>query len=130
MPQYSATVRNAKLDSIEATIGASPTLRIFSGAAPANPAAADTGTLLCTITLPADWMAAASAGSKALAGSWSGTASAGSAATPTHYRINQGATCHMQGTCGIGSGELQVNGTITSGQTVQVTAFTINENNP
>lgn len=130
MPQYSVTVRNAKLDAIEATIGASPSLQIFSGAAPANAAAADTGTLLCTITLPADWMNAAASGSKTLLGTWSGTASAGSAATPTHYRIKQGATTHMQGTCGIGSGELQVNGTITSGQAVQVTAFTINDANP
>jgi hypothetical protein len=130
MPQYSTTVRNAKLDAIESTIGTTPTLSIYSGSAPANCAAADTGTLLATLTLPSDWMAAASGGSKALAGSWTGTASGGSAATPTHYRIKQGGTCHMQGTAGIGSGELQVNGTITSGQAVSVTAFTINDNNP
>lgn len=123
--QYSTTVNNARLDQIESTIGASPNLLIFSGSAPANCAAADSGTLLATLALPSDWMAAAAAGAKALAGSWTGTASGGSAATPTHFRIKAGATCHLQGTAGIGSGDLQVNGTITSGQTVTVTSFTI-----
>jgi len=85
--QYSTTVNNARLDQIETTIGAAPNLMIYSGSAPANCAAADSGTLLATLALPSDWMAAASAGAKALAGSWTGTASAGSAATPTHFRI-------------------------------------------
>jgi hypothetical protein len=129
--QYSVAVNNARLDQIETTTGASAKLRIFSGSAPANCAAADSGTLLCEITLPADWMNAASAASKTLLGTWQGTASAGSGATPTHFRIwnNAASACHVQGTCGIGSGELQVNGTITSGQTVTVTSFTINAAN-
>lgn len=129
--QYSVAVNNARLDAIESTTGASAKLYIFSGSAPANCAAADSGTLLATLNLPADWMTNAAAASKALAGSWTGTASAGSAATPTHFRIkdNAGTTCHVQGTAGIGSGELQVNGTITSGQTVTVSSFTINAAN-
>jgi hypothetical protein len=129
--QYSVAVNNARLDSVESTTGTAPLLRIFSGSAPANCAAADSGTLLCTITLPSDWMNAAASASKTLLGTWSNTASAGSATTPTHFRIwNSGATtCHIQGTCGIGSGDLQVNGTITSGQTVTVTSFTLNAAN-
>lgn len=123
--QYSTTVNNARLDAVESTIGASPTLTLYLGAVPANCAAADTGTPLVTMTLPADWMANAAAGAKAMAGSWSGTASGGSAATPTHFRIKAGATCHLQGTAGIGSGECQVNGTITSGQSVSVSSFSI-----
>ena len=103
--QYSVTVNNARLDSVETAIGTAPTLNLYSGSAPANCAAADTGTLLATLTLPSDWMAAA--------------------ATPTHFRIKQSATCHLQGTAGIGSGECQVNGTITSGQTVTVSSFQI-----
>ena len=123
--QYSVSVNNARLDAVETTIGTAPTLTLYSGTAPANCAAADTGTALVSMTLPSDWMAAASAGAKAMAGVWSGTASAGSTATPTHFRIKAGATCHLQGTAGIGSGECQVNGTITSGQTVSVSSFTI-----
>lgn len=127
--QYSVSVNNARLDAIETTTGAAPSLKIYSGSAPANCAAADTGTLLATLVLPSDWMNAASGAQKTLLGSWTGTASAGAAATPTHFRIFQGATCHIQGTCGIGSGELQVNGTITNGQTVAVTSFQLNAAN-
>ncbi len=125
--QYSVAVNNARLDQIEATAGATAKLYIFSGSAPANCAAADSGTLLATLTLPSDWMGAAAAGVKALAGSWTGTASAGAAVTPTHFRIkdNAATTVHIQGTAGIGSGDLQVNGTITSGQTITVTSFSI-----
>lgn len=129
--QYSINVNNARLDAIETTIGASPKLRIFSGSIPTNCAAADSGTLLCEITLPSDWMNAASTASKTLLGTWAGTATGGAGATPTHYRIwnNAGSACGMQGSAGIGSGELQVNGTITSGQTVSVSSFTINAAN-
>lgn len=127
--QYSVAVNNARLDAVETAIGAAPTLKLYSGSAPANCAAADTGTLLVSMVLPSDWMAAANAASKAMAGSWSGTASGGAAATPTHFRLFQGATCHLQGTAGIGSGECQVNGTITSGQTVSVSSFVINAAN-
>lgn len=130
--QYSTAVRNNKLDQVESTIGVSAKLNIYSGSAPANCAAADTGTLLTTLSLPSDWMNNAASGSKTLLGSWTGTASGGSGATPTHFRIKDSANsvCGMQGTAGIGSGELQVNGTITSGQTVTVTSFQINDNNP
>jgi hypothetical protein len=94
--QYSAAARNAALDAIESTIGASPTLEIRTGAAPANCAAADTGTVLAILPLPADWMAAAAAGVKALLGTWQDT-SADAAGTAGHFRIKQGATCHLQG---------------------------------
>lgn len=127
--QYSTTVNNARLDAVETAISTAPTLKLYSGSAPANCAAADTGTLLVSMTLPSDWMAAANSASKAMAGSWSGTASGGAGATPTHFRLFQGATCHLQGTAGIGSGECQVNGTITSGQTVSVSSFVINAAN-
>ena len=123
--QYSVSVNNARLDAVETTIGTAPTLTLYSGTVPSNCAAADTGTALVTMTLPSDWMAAANAGAKAMSGTWSGTATAGSAATPTHFRIKAGATCHIQGTAGVGSGECQVNGTITSGQTVSIGSFSI-----
>ena len=44
--QLSTTVRNARLDTIESTIGTAPILTIRSGAAPANCAAANSGTVL------------------------------------------------------------------------------------
>lgn len=125
--QYSVTVRNALLDSIETTISTAPTLEIRSGAAPANCAAADSGTVLATMTLPSDWMAAASAGAKALAGSWQ-DASADATGTAAHFRIKAGATCHIQGsvTATGGGGDMTLDSvSITASQQVTITAFTL-----
>lgn len=125
--QFSTAARNAMLDAIETTTGASANLRILTGAQPTNCAAAQTGTLLVEIALPADWMAAASGGSKALAGTWSGTASG--TGTAGHYRVvdNAGTTCHEQGgiTTTGGGGDITLDNTsIASGQTVTITSKT------
>ena len=94
--QFSVAVRNASLDVVETTVGASPTLEVRTGAPPANAGTADSGTLLASMALPADWMAAAASGSKALAGTWQ-DASADASGRASHFRIKQGATCHIQG---------------------------------
>jgi hypothetical protein len=99
--QISTAVRNARLDTVESTIGTSAQLKVRTGAPPANCAAADTGTVLATMTLPADWMAAAASGSKALSGTWQ-DASADATGTAGHFRVydSAGTTCHIQGTAG------------------------------
>lgn len=128
--QYSTAVRDAQLDAWESTIGTAPTLEIRSGAAPATCATADSGTLLCVITLPSDWMAAASSGSKAKSGTWAGTghADASTGTNAGHYRIKaSGGTCHEQGTVTItgGGGDLTLdNINIAVNQVVTVTSFT------
>jgi len=97
--QFSVAVNNARLDAIETTIGTAPTMNIFGAAAmPTNCATADAGTILSAITLPSDWLAAASAGAKAKAGTWE-DASADATGLARYYRINAGATCHIQGLC-------------------------------
>ena len=129
--QFSTAARNASLDAIETAIGASPTLEIRSGSAPANCAAAATGTVLATLALPSDWAAAAgtpTAGAKTLLGTWQ-DASADATGTAGHFRINQGATCHIQGTITAtgGGGDMTLdNVSIAAAQQVTVTAFTIN----
>jgi hypothetical protein len=125
--QLSVTVRNARLDAIETTISTAPTLEIRSGAQPANCAAADSGTLLASMTLPSNWMNDASGGTKTLAGTWQDL-SADAAGTAAHFRIKQGATCGMQGsvTATGGGGDIELS-TVTiagPGQSVTVTAFT------
>lgn len=125
--QFSTAARNAWLDAIETTVGVSPTLEIRTGAAPANCAAAATGTVLATMTLPSDWMAAAASGSKALSGTWQ-DASADAAGTAGHFRINAGATCHIQGTVTAtgGGGDMTLdNVSIAAAQQVTITAFTL-----
>lgn len=131
--QFSTGVRNARLDVIESTIGTSAVLKIRVGAPPANCAAADTGTVLATLLLPSDWMAAASNGSKALTGTWS-DASADNTGTAGHFRIYDSGvtTCHIQGTITAsgGGGDMTLNTVdITSGQPFTISTFTINEGN-
>lgn len=131
--QLSTSARNARLDQIETTVGTAPILEIRSGAQPANCAAADSGTLLASMTLPSDWMAAAASGSKALSGTWQ-DASANNAGTAAHFRIKDstGTTCHMQGsvTGTGGGGDIELNNTsIAAGQSVTITAFTLTDGN-
>jgi hypothetical protein len=131
--QYSTSLRNAKLDAIETTISTSPIMRIRTGTPPADCATADSGTVLATLTLPSDWMAAASGGSKAKSGTWQ-DASADAAGTAGHVRIYDSGdtTCHMQGTVSAtgGGGDMTVdNAVFASGQQFTVTTFSITDNN-
>lgn len=131
--QFSTSVRNAQLDAIETTVGTSPILEIRSGSAPANAAASDTGTLLASMTLPSDWMAAASSGAKAKNGTWEDL-SANATGTAGHFRIkdSSGTTCHIQGTVSVsgGGGDLILDSvSISSGQAVSITTFTLTGSN-
>lgn len=62
---------------------------VRTGAPPANCAAPDTGTLLCEIALPADWMAASAAGVKAKSGTWQDSGVA--AGNIGHFRVKDSA---------------------------------------
>lgn len=131
--QLSVNVRNARLDSFEATVGNAAVLRIRTGGQPATCATPDSGTVLAEATLPSDWMAAASSGSKALSGTWQ-DASANATGIAGHFRIydNSGTTCHMQGsiTGTGGGGDMELNNTsIAATQTVTITAFTLSDGN-
>ena len=129
--QYSTDVRDAQNDAIESTIGASPTLTIYDGAAPANCAAADTGTVLAIGTLPADWMTASSAATVGKNGAWSllGQVGAGAGTAGTHFRIKVGAACKIQGTFGVGQEMVPDNNSIANGQTVTVNSFNVTRGN-
>lgn len=128
--QFATAVRNARLDQIETTIGTAPKLRIFSGSAP-GVANAATGTLLSTITLPTDWLASATGGTKSLAGTWQDSSAAASG-TPGYFRIldSTGTTSYLEGSAGVGSGELNFSTTISLGGVVSVTSFVITDGNP
>jgi hypothetical protein len=129
--QYSTTVNNARLDAIETAIGISPILTIRSGAAPATPATANSGTVLSTVNLPSDWMANASSGSKAKSGTWQDT-SADASGTAAHFRIHDsgGVACHMQGTVGTSGTDMIVDSvSFTIGQSFTINSFTITAGN-
>jgi hypothetical protein len=129
--QFSDAARNAALDAIETAVGVSAILEIRSGAAPANCAAAATGTVLATMNLPSDWLAAASGDSKSKLGTWEDT-SADATGTAGHFRIwdSTKTTCHIQGsiTATGGGGDMTLDNTsIASAQDVTVTSFTISD---
>lgn len=72
-------------------------------------------------------MAAASGGSKVLAGTWQ-DASADASGTAGHFRIKVGATCHMQGTCTAtgGGGDMTIdNPALVATQQFNVIGFTL-----
>lgn len=130
--QLSVAVRNAELDVIESTIGTAPLLRFYSGSEPANCAASATGTLLAEFALPSDWMAAASSGSKAKAGTWSGAVTTGG--TAGYFRIydSGGTNCGIQGsvTATGGGGDLTLdNNVLGVGQVITINTFTLTAGN-
>lgn len=130
--QLSVAVRNARLDAVETTISTTPYLDIRTGAQPVDCSAIDSGTELEHLALPSDWMAAAASGAKAKAGTWSGTADA--AGTAGHFRIKESTdtTCHIQGsvTATGGGGDMELDNTsISAGQTITVSTFTLTDGN-
>jgi hypothetical protein len=131
--KLSTTVRNARLDAIETAIGASAIMKIRRGAAPADCAAADAGTVVATLNLPADWMAAAASGSKAMSGTWQDS-SADATGTAAHFRIydSGGSARHIQGTVTAtgGGGDMTVDNTsFATGQQFTVTNFSLTDGN-
>jgi hypothetical protein len=127
--QLAVLTRNARLDAVDTEVGAAATLEIRSGAPPADCAAPDSGSVLCTITLPNPAFAAAGAGAIAKNGTWSGTATGDGVAG--HFRIKAGgATTKIQGTVGEGVGDLSLDNTdIATDQTVTVTGFQFTDAN-
>jgi hypothetical protein len=129
--QYSIEVNNARLDAIETVGGVSAILKVRTGAQPSNCAAADSGTVLATVNLPSDWMAAASGASKAKSGTWQ-DASADAAGTGGHFRIykSDGVTCIMQGSFGTsGTDMIADNSVFAVGQQFTITSFTLTAGN-
>lgn len=125
--QLSVAVRNAQADQFETTTGTAPVIRFYTGAQPADCAAAATGSLLATFSLPSDWLNNAAAGAKTKLGTWSGAASA--AGTIGYFRIwdTAVANCHAQGSVTItaGGGDMTVDNTnIANAQVITITSFT------
>lgn len=132
--QLSTAARNGELDAIETAAGTGALARIYSGAVPANCAAAASGTLLAEWTLASDWMAAAASGAKTMNG-LPVTVNASASGTAGHFRIynSAGSTCHMQGTItttGGGGDMTTASTTVTSGGPVNITGFTWTAGNP
>lgn len=131
--QLSVAVRNARLDAIETAIGVSAKVLVYTGSVPANCAASATGTLLATFTLASDWAGNASGGTKSF-NNTPVTTTAVATGTAGYFRIvdSTGANCGEQGTITAtgGGGDVTVDNTsINSGQSVNITSWTITDAN-
>ncbi|MGE0574069.1 MAG: hypothetical protein AB7I59_18120 [Geminicoccaceae bacterium] len=126
-------LRNAMLDSIEAFIGTSPVLKLRTGAKPTAAADPDSGTVVATINLPSDWLAAAAGGQKVKSGTWQDT-DADADGIIGHFRLyDSGGNCMLQGsvTNTGGGGEMTVdNVNVNQHQQITITAWTFNAGNP
>jgi len=125
--QFGTTLRNNILDQVESTSGTAALFRIYSGSAPANCGTAASGTKLVEMSLPSDWMNAASGGTKTMLGTWEQT-SATATGTGGYFRIydSSGTTCHVQGTVGTsGTDVILDNTSINAVQDVRITSFTL-----
>lgn len=125
---YSTTVRNAMLDEITAAAGSNALLRIYSGTRPATGGAATT--LLAELTCGATFAPAAS-GAVLTLNSITQDSSANANGTATWFRVvTSGGTFVFDGDVGTSGSDLNLTTTtITLGQPVQVTSFTISEAN-
>lgn len=119
--------RNRQADSVGDDFN-NGTLKIYTGTQPAAGAAA-TGTLLVTITLPADAMAAAASGVASKSGTWS--ASAVATGDAGWFRIESLAGSRWYDgaiTVTAGGGEIELTSiSVTSGQTVAITSFSVTQ---
>lgn len=130
--QMAAAVRNARLDAIETATGTAAILRLYTGAQPADCATANSGTLLAQITMASDWASAAASGTKGFS-NLPLTTTATTSGTAAHYRIYHSTnttSAMMQGSIGQGTGDLQLDNTaIATGQTINITAWTLTDGN-
>jgi hypothetical protein len=98
--QFDETTRNDTLAAIDTSTGTAPALEFWSGALPANTAAADSGTKGAEGVLPSDWLAAPSGGSVSKNGAWivTGLPAAGAGTVQAHYRVRKSGVVRAQGT--------------------------------
>ena len=123
--QYSTTHRTNAMAQLNTDIGINAQIILYSGLAPANVAAAPTGTLLVQF--------AGNTGGFGVAAEAVLTASAVASVTatnpgiPGYFRINtSGGTGIVQGTCGtIGTDMILTAASVTAGQTCNFTSLTV-----
>ena len=128
---YLAATRNARLDAITTSAGASALLRIYDGARPATAAAVTTQVLLAELVCNAIFAPAAAGGVLTL-NAIAQDASANATGTASWVRIVKadGTTFVMDGSVGVSGSDLNLTTTsIVLTQPVSVTSFVITEGN-
>ncbi len=120
--------RNAALDA-QSPLANTGYLRIYSGAKPATPETAVSGTLLATLRLNATAFGAASGG-VITANAITADTNAAASGTAGYFRIlkSDGTSALFDGTVGTSGADLNLNSVaISAGATVSVTSLTITD---
>jgi hypothetical protein len=125
--QYSVTHRTNAMTQLITDIGASCTIKIFTGSIPTNCATADTGTLLVTFVGGSPF---GTADTGILTVNTISNATATGNGTAGYFRIypsvSNPTNAVMQGTCGTsGTDMILTTATINNGNTIQFTSMSI-----
>lgn len=126
---YSAAIRNARLQAIVDAAGSGALVRIYSGSRPATGGTATT--LLAQLTCGAT-IGSVSTGVLTF-GAITDDSSADAGGTASWFRVvkSDGTTHILDGSCGTSGSDMNmVTTTITAGQPVSITSWTITESNP
>lgn len=133
-PQCSQAAAKAGLDALLAKLNVSApgVIKIFTGSAPANCEAADSGTRLATLTLsttsfPASANSASPRGAIATANAITSDTNAAATGTAGYFRAYDGAgVCVMQGNCGASAADMILNTvSIVAAATVSCSSWTV-----
>ncbi len=124
------TIRTTCVGAISTAITTTSRILIYTSTAPSK-TAAPTGTLLATLTPSATFGTSATG---VLTANTITSATAAASGTPGYYRIIDGTTddgthTQVQGSCGVGSGDINFPSTIASGGTVGISSLTYTEGN-
>jgi len=128
---YRTSLRNTMLQALADDVGTSGILRIYSGSVPADITVALAGqAVLAEITCNASQFGTISGGVLTVSATTQDS-SANTTATPTFFRVfkSDGTTAVLQGSASVGSGDLNLSSSISVGQTVDLTSWTITEGN-
>jgi hypothetical protein len=124
------STRTTFVAAIVTAITTTSRIIIYTGSAPSK-TATPTGSPLATLT-PSATFGTTSVG--VLTANSITSATAGNSGTPGYYRIIDGSTddgthTQVQGSAGVGSGDLNFSSTIASGGTVAITSLTYTDGN-
>jgi hypothetical protein len=130
-----ASIRATMMGAIPTSVGSSGHLFIYSGSSIPSKTASPTGTSAITAGIALSSTMGTTGGTESAVLTLSGTPLSGTATasiTPFYYRVTDGATddgshTQIQGSCGVGSGDLNFSSTISSGGTVSISSLTWTE---
>ncbi len=125
------SIRTTNMTAIVTSITSTSRIKIYNGSAPLK-TASPTGTLLSTLT-PSATFGTVSAG-VLTASAITNDSSAAANGTPGYYRVIDGTTddgthTQIQGSAGVGSGDINFSSTIAQGGTVSITSLVYTEGN-